>query len=219
MRIEVTPDGCRLGHGLLAARQLRSTRPRQVRIALVATQALLLAGDHVLLEVDVRGPVELELVEVAGTVAYDMRGGSARWETAITLTDGAHLTWPAEPFVVAAGADVTRSTGLDLETGTRAWLREPLVLGRTGELGGSLRVATRATLDGVPLLVEALDLTADARGGPAVLGATRCIDTVTALGARLPEAPGTLQLDGPGSLVRWLGDHQHLSPLAECRPQ
>ena len=83
---------------------LRSRSPGDVRLALVATQALLLAGDHVRIEVVVHGPVQLDLVETAGTVAYDMRGGSASWEVDVVLRNGARLTWDGEPFVVAAGA-------------------------------------------------------------------------------------------------------------------
>ena len=48
-----------------------------VRVALIAASALLLAGDHVRIEVVVAGTVRLEIVETAGTVAYAMRGGSA----------------------------------------------------------------------------------------------------------------------------------------------
>ncbi len=212
-RIEVTPDGCRLGSGALAARRLRATAPGEVRIALVATQALLLAGDDVRVEVDVTGPVALDLVEVAGTVAHDMRGGSARWEVDVRLTAGARLTWLGEPLVVAAGADVVRSTTVSLDAGSTATLRETVVLGRTGEAGGSLALTTRATRDGLPLLVEDLDLSPAGRGGPAVLGPHRCLDSLVTLGHRLPEGPDVLQLEGPGSVARWLGAAWHDSAL------
>jgi len=207
-RIEVTPTTCRLSSGLLAARRLRTT-DSTVRVALVATQALLLAGDHVQLSVDVRGDVALEVVETAGTVAYDMRGGQARWDVDVTLAAGARLTWLAEPFVVAAGADVDRSTTLTLAAGTSATMRESVVLGRTGETGGSLRVTTRASYDAVPLLVEDLDLSPSGRVGPAVLGPYRCLDSITTLGHRLTDGAGVLQLAGPGSLSRWIGHEQH----------
>lgn len=87
-----------------------------------------------------------------------MRGGSAKWEVKVLLTDGARLTWLGEPFVVSSGADVIRSTTVALQQGCSATLRQSLVLGRTGEEGGSLTVKTRASLDGVPLLVEDIDL-------------------------------------------------------------
>lgn len=142
-----------------------------------------------------------------------MRGGSARWDVHVHLADGARLTWLAEPFVVATGADVVRSTTLDLERGTSATLRESLVFGRSGEEGGSLLVSTRATYDGQPLLVEDLDLSPAARTGHAVLGSGRCLDSLTRLGDRLPDQPGILQLAGPGSILRWIGSAMHESTV------
>lgn len=181
-----------------------------VRVALVAAGALLLAGDEVRIEVVVAGAVRLEIVETAGTVAYGMRGGSARWDVDITLIDGASLEWYGEPFVVSADADVTRTTTIHLATGCTARLRESLILGRHGETGGALRTTTRAWLDDHPLLAEDLDF----RNTWAVLGTARCLDTVTTLGFRLPDDPETLQLEGPGSIARQLVHEQHQSTLA-----
>jgi urease accessory protein len=212
-RIEVGPDHCDLSHGLLQARRLRST-PGELRVALVAGQALLLDGDHVEVEVVVTGLARLRVVEPAGTVAYDMRGGSARWDVAVTLRDGAHLVWDAEPFVVARGASVRRTTVLDVGAGCTAQLRETLVLGRHGEPGGALRTTTRAALAGRPALAEDLSLTPEDRTGWAVLGEHRVLDSLTTLGTRLPEDPLTLQLDTEGSVYRWIGSATHLSPLA-----
>ncbi|GAA1663230.1 hypothetical protein GCM10009745_01090 [Kribbella yunnanensis] len=179
----------------------------------MAAGALLLAGDHVRIEVVVSGPIRLEIVETAGTVAYAMRGASARWDVAIELTDGASLQWYGEPFVVAADADVTRSTSAQLDGGCTAEIRESLVLGRYGEVGGTLRTQTRAWIGADLLLAEDLDLSPENRTGWAILGRARCLDTVTALGHRLPEAPHTLQLEGTGSIARRLVHQQHESDL------
>jgi urease accessory protein len=222
-RIEVVADPvrdrCLLTTGHLAPRQLPG-RPGVVRVALVAAGALLLAGDDVRIEVVVAGAVRLEILETAGTVAYGMRGGTARWDVDIRLTDGASLQWYAEPFVVAADADVTRTTTAHLTTGCTAELRESLVLGRHGEQGGTLRTTTRAWLDEEPLLAEDLDLSPTTRTGWAVLGPHRCLDTLTTLGFRLPTAPDTLQLEGTGSISRSLVSEQHRStlnpPAVEC---
>ncbi|GAA5155845.1 hypothetical protein GCM10023340_42180 [Nocardioides marinquilinus] len=213
-RIEVSPGGVRLGHGVLAARRMRGPGP-VVRVGLVGTEALLLAGDHVRLEVVVRG-CAVEVVEIGGTVAYDMRDGattSARWDVDVRLADGARLDWRAEPFVVATGADVRRTTTVELDGDSAATLRERVVLGRTGETGGRLTTSTHVTRDGVPLLVETLDLVRETAPGWAVLGAARCLDTVTALGHRLPDGPDVLQLAGQGSVRRWLGVDLHASVL------
>ncbi|MFC6157306.1 urease accessory protein UreD [Kribbella jiaozuonensis] len=215
-RIDVTADPvrdrCLLTTDHLSPRRLPSS-PGVVRVALVAAGALLLAGDEVRIEVVAEGPVRVEIVETAGTVAYAMRGGAARWDVDIRLTDGASLHWYAEPFVVSAGADVTRTTTAHLARGCTAQLRESLVLGRYGEVGGTLRTATRAWIDDDLLLAEDLDLSPETRSGWAILGAARCLDTVTTLGFRLPDTPHTLQLEGPGSVARQLVQKQHESDL------
>ncbi|WP_328327606.1 urease accessory protein UreD [Kribbella sp. NBC_00382] len=217
-RIEVVADPvrdrCLLTTGLLSPRRLRAP-DGVVRIALVAASALLLAGDHVEIQVVVSGPVKLDIIETAGTVAYAMRGGSARWDVTVELTDGAQLTWHGEPFVVSEGADVTRSMTVDLESGCTMAFRESLVFGRHGETGGTLRSSQRARLDGELLLAEDLDLSPTARPGWAILGDARCLDSVTALGRRLPDDPTTLQLEGPGSIIRRLVHDQHQSDLAQ----
>ena len=46
------------------------------------TRALLLAGDAVEVQCHVADGLTLHLQETSGTVAYDMRGGSASWSFA-----------------------------------------------------------------------------------------------------------------------------------------
>jgi urease accessory protein len=127
------------------------------RVALVPDRALLLAGDRVRIEVAVEAGTRLELVETAGTVAYDMRGGGAAWDVDVTVADGATLVWEGLPLVVAAGANVSRSTTVALRGDAAFRQRETVVLGRYGEPPGSLSAVTRITRDAHPLLVEELD--------------------------------------------------------------
>ncbi|MBO0922448.1 urease accessory protein UreD [Cellulomonas sp. zg-ZUI222] len=209
--------------GLLACRRLPD-EDGSVRVALVATEALLLAGDDVRITVDVGADVALEVVEVTGTVAYDMQGGSAAWAVDVRVGAGGRLVWDALPFVVATGARVHRTATLDLAEGACAVLRETFVLGRSHEAGGHLTTTTRAHLADRPLLVETLVVDPAAWADPAVLGGNRCLDTVTVLGARLDgddlpvaDDPGrdVLQLDRPGTLVRSVGTDAHAGDLAD----
>lgn len=215
-RIEVVADPvrdrCVLSTDHLSPRRLPGP-PGVVRIALVAAGALLLAGDQVRIEIVVAGKVRVEIIETAGTVAYGMRGGSARWDVDLTLTGGASLHWYGQPFVVSADADVTRSTAVHLGPGCTAELRESLVLGRHGEVGGALHTTSRAWIGNELVLADDLDLSPEARTGWAILGSARCLDTVTALGFRLPDAPQTLQLEATGSIARRLVHEQHQSDL------
>ena len=138
-----------------------------------------------------------------------MRGGEARWDVRIELEAGGCLVWRGEPFVVADGADVLRTTTVDLAPGAGAVLRETLVLGRTGEPGGRLRTRTEVCRDGAPVLVEELD-------PPLGLGRWRVVDQVLELGAtggQEDRATDVMVLESGDRLQRWLGDELHRSPL------
>lgn|GEM_PF-263418 len=176
---------CDLRPGALSARVL-STGPHAARVALVATRALLLGGDHVRTEVRVGPGVELELVEVSGTVAYTGRGRAASWVVDVVVDDGGLLVWDALPFVVAEGADVVRRTDVRLGAGAAALLRETLVLGRTGETGGRLRSTTRVEQVDAPVGGGAPDLLpgGDAPAAHAVGGAPDLL-----AGDDAPDAP------------------------------
>jgi urease accessory protein len=218
-RIEVRRlDGrltCTFLGGHLSARRVGAPEGR-VRVALVGTVALLLAGDAVRIEVVVGRGVDLEIVEVAGTVAYDMRGGSAEWQVDVHVEDGGVLVWEGLPFVIADGADVTRTMTVVLDGSACAALRETYVFGRTGEAGGDLRTSTVIAHDDRPLLVEQLDLRAGARIDGAILGTARCFDAVTSLGARIETArPGLLQLESAGSIDRRLAESLHTTGLSQ----
>jgi urease accessory protein len=203
------------GRGHLTARILAFGHA-SARVALVAEGALLLAGDLIEVDVSVGPDTALDLIEPSGTVAYDMRGGSARWRVRVRLAERARLRWHGMPFVVARGADVDREVRIDLAAGATATLRETLVLGRSGEPGGSLTQHTRVSHEGDPLLVEDLVLGAD---GPrtGVLGPWRVLDTVSVLGARADESLTTLvgegthrfELEGPGTLIRSMSGQAH----------
>ena len=195
-------------------------RPAQsARVALVGTQALLLAGDTVEIDLVVDPGVALDVVEVAATVAY---GGSApaHWRVRGEIAADSRLIWSAEPFIVAAGADVHRDSRFELADSAVLFLRETLVLGRSGESGGRLRSRSEITLAGAALLVEDLDLTEEhLRSRPGQLGGSRVLDSVLLAGRRAPAQPalpaGTrFELAGPGTLGRVLRGQTADSPVA-----
>lgn len=188
---------------------------RTARVALVPEGALLLAGDAIEVDVTVDEGLEVDLVETGGTVAYDMRGSSARWDVRIDLADGAILRWAGLPFVVAAGADVTRSVRIRCGGDARLALRETLVLGRYGEAPGSVHQTTTVHDAAGPVLVE--DLPLDAASVAWLLGGSRVLSSVVSLGA---EVAGTeddvhrYDLDRPGAVLwRRLGQQAHDADL------
>lgn len=185
---------------------------RHARVALVPDGALLLAGDAVRVDIEVGPGIRLELVEPAGTVAFDMRGGEASWDVRLGLARDATVVWAGEPFVVASGARVRRSTVVDMEPGARLLVRETLVMGRHGERGGHLeQVWSAHGPGGVPLLVEQTILD-DRSDRPGILGGHRALGTVVGLGVAVdpdvcPE--GRLDLECGGTVWRGLAHEAH----------
>jgi len=218
MCVDLRPDGPRV---VLAAGLLRAQRvadgPHGPRVGLVATTALLLGGDEVELAVELGPGARLDLFDVAGTVAYHGRGRPACWRTTVTLADGAALTYAGQPFVVSDGADVTRTMGLDLAGSARLRLRETLVLGRDGQIGGRVRSRTHLRVDGIDAWREDTDLDpAGIRDLPGLLGGRRVVDTVLTVGQPAPVAPPAVTyalLGGVGTVTRYLGTELADSPL------
>lgn len=194
---------------------LMSSDEAGATVSLMPEGALLLAGDAIEIDVYVGAGAHLELVEPAGTVAYAMDGARASWHVTIELAAAATLIWTGEPFVVAEGADVDRSTTIRMDIGSSLAWRETLVLGRHGERAGHLRQRFTATgHNEVALLEEQLVVGPDS--SRLLLGGARAIGSVLVLGHRLPadtgSTPGTrLELESDGTLVRHLAADAHLA--------
>jgi len=177
-------------------------------VALVQSRASLLAGDDVELSVAVGPGASLEVVELAATVAHDVRGGcGAAVRVGLEVEAGGCLLWLGEPLIVAAGARLERTTILELAPAARALLGERVVLGRTRERPGALVTRTRIACDGAPLLDETLD-TGDAETltSAVVAGAARMVAGLTLAGIRDGDPPaGAMQAHGPATLWRSAG--------------
>lgn len=182
------------------------------RVCLMPEGALLLAGDAIQLQVSLGPGVHLELVEPAGTVAYDMRDGQATCDVSLFLGERSTLVWAGEPFVVAGGARVSRSTDVRLGTGARLAVRETVVLGRHRERAGVLsQTWTARDADGTDLLVEELLLDETAHR-PGILGGNRALGSVLALGFDLPDEvcpEGRMDLEAGGTMWRRLAAEAH----------
>ena len=219
-RIRVEPGRDRprvlLTGGLLSPQRV-ADGPEGPRIGLVATTALLLGGDEVDLTVELGPDARLDLFDVAGTVAYHGRGRPAAWRTRISLADGARLAYAGQPFVVSDGADVSRTLGLDLARSAQLRLRDTLVLGRAGQVGGRVRSRTELRVGGIEAWREDTDLDpAGIRHHPGMLAGCRVVDTVLTVGVPVvatPPAVAYALLGGVGTVTRYLGTELADSPL------
>ncbi|SDO50905.1 urease accessory protein [Nakamurella panacisegetis] len=208
----------RMTGGNLAPRLVRQDATG-AKVALVATTALLLGEDRVELDLRVGPGAWLEIVETAGTVAYDAGGAPSWWNVQVTVDAGGMLLWPGEPFVVSDGANTLRHSRFDLAAGAVMCIRETVVLGRSGQVGGAVRVQNRIERPDGPLLVEDLDLRDPAtRELPGLAGRASVIDTLTLAGAAVPNAPSIpvghhFALDGEGAVARVLRSGLAGSPV------
>lgn len=184
------PVQVRTTDGLLAVRTVRRDRVA-AEVALVATGAVLLGGDHVVVRVSVADGCALTITDVGGTVAYDADGVPSLWDIIVTLGHGSQLSWLGLPFVVAEGADVTRTTTVRAEAGAQLALRETIAWGRAGERGGHALLRTDVHDARGPVVVEEIRASGHEQV-PGVLGAARVLDTALVLG-ELPD-PGEVAL-------------------------
>jgi urease accessory protein len=220
--VEVIPRGeevtCRLEGEFVIPRMIRR-QGRSVDIALVAGRAMLLPADRVRIRVSVGEGCILRLVDIGGLVVYGREGAAdeaSQWHARVDLAAHAHLTWDGLPTVITDAGVLTRSLTVRLASDASAMLRETLVLGRAGERGGRLAAETDAADAVGPILRESLEVTG-ADPVPGILGAERVVDSILALGDHAPvaDAPGAVRLDFErgGTMLRYLGDAAHASPL------
>ncbi|WP_374976457.1 urease accessory protein UreD [Microbacterium trichothecenolyticum] len=209
---------CTLEGELVVPRLVRR-HGRSVEVALVAGRAMLLPGDDVRLRITVGEGCTLCLVDIGGLIVYGRpgeTGDASQWHARVDLEPDAHLTWDGLPTVITDAGSLTRSLTIRLGRLSSAVLRETLVLGRTGELGGRLTADTDVSDTIGPLVRETLEVRGDARV-PGILGANRVMDSIIAVGHQEPVAdvPGAtrLELDRGGTVLRYLGDAAHDSPL------
>lgn len=206
---ETSPHGPRLvcHPGTFSAR-VTSVSGRLICAALVATEAGLLGGDDIGLDLRVEAGLTLALTDVAALVAYDGRELPAAWHVAVDLDSGACLDWRCEPLIVTDGAMVSRSLEATLAGSARLVVDETVVLGRSGQSGGVLDCATAVWRSGLPILIE--QVTYDGRpaapGQRFIRGEHRVVrtrlDTGPVSAAHAGEGT-TLHLASGGTVTRW----------------
>jgi urease accessory protein len=169
-----------------------------VRAALVPTQAGPLDGDRDVVRLRVGPGATLVMVPIAATLALP---GASRLELHATVEADGRVVLAEPTLIVAAGAHVVRRARIDLAAGAQAVIRDIVILGRAGERPGGLDSELRATLDGVPLLHDALRIDPDAGDEHVALKPGHRVAGTVALLGRPDEPPPA----GPGALKRATG--------------
>ncbi|MGH3840040.1 MAG: urease accessory protein UreD [Pseudonocardiaceae bacterium] len=197
---------------------LRPTGPR--RMHLVQAGGGPLGGDDLALDLHLGAGSSLQLRSAAAMVVQAGRPPAAAWWTvAAALAEGAVLDWRPEPTVVCDGAELHSRVTVALQRGSRALLREMVVLGRAAQRGGRYHGELTIELDRTPLLAHTLllDGADPALAGPAGTAGARVVGMLAVVGEGIDgppqdagEGPGLRwacsALDGPGWLLLALGE-------------
>lgn len=160
-----------------------------VQACVLPTQAGPLSGDHDRVRIVVGAHATLVVRSIAATLALPGEART-RLDLEIDVGPGARLVLEDPVLIVAAGADVERSTTVTLATGAVAALRDIVVLGRAGEPGGRLVSTLRVSDHDGDVLHDALRLDP----------ATSCQDAHVSLppGDRVAGTLCLLGVDPPG---------------------
>jgi urease accessory protein len=164
------------------------SEPAVCGLCLVGTAAGPLAGDDLVLSLDLDAGANVRLQATGAAIAQGRAGGggaAARLELRAALGRGSRLQAAPGPLVVCAGARVDVAVRLDLAVDAHLDWSELLVLGRSGESGGAVTVRWAVQRGGRPLLRQLVDLADPAlRTWPGMTGGQRV------LASRLVCGPG-----------------------------
>jgi urease accessory protein len=140
---------------------LRQVHGDVATLCLVGAAAGPLSGDDLSVCLDLKPGSQGRLVSTGATLAQG-RGGQrqpGRMRTAVTVGAGGSLVATPPPLVACAGSQTEVAVTIDLdETASLQW-RELVVLGRSDEPAGSLRLDWNVRRGGNPLLRQTIDLT------------------------------------------------------------
>lgn len=178
----------------------------QARVHLVHGAGGPLGGDLLRLDVAVGAEATLAVRSAGATLVQPGRSGeAARWDTGVVVDADAAVDWAPEPTVVTDGACYHTSLRADLGAGAGARIREVVVLGRHGGLGGRYEGRLDVTVDGVPLLAHTtlLDGADPALGGPGGSAGARAVATLVLAGSAVGPPHDSGDLTGESPRARW----------------
>ena len=187
---------------------------RPVHVALVAGAAGPIGGDRLRLDVAVGAGAALAVRAVAATVVLPgPHGHESRSEVDITVAEHGTLVWMPGTLIAASGCRHRSVTTIHLGPGARLLVREEVILGRHGEMPGSLRQRLRVTQEGRAVYDQELHVGPDAPGwcGPAITGDRTALGSILVVGdderfdgvqaGKAGDGVAHLPLSGTGQLI------------------
>jgi urease accessory protein len=182
-------------------------------VYLVGTAAGPLGGDDHRVDVEVERGARLIVRSAAATIHLPGASGRPSSTTAtVSVGAGASLRWLPEPTILAQGCDQRTTAAISLDADASLVWRTETILGRHGEVSGSMLDRLRVDRGGCPLYRSDLALGPawPHSSGPAGTGDALAVGTVLVVGpaARRIEVEGSdgvaaaaMRIDGDAMVV------------------
>lgn len=191
------------------------------RIRMSASAAGPVGGDTYVLDIHVGAGSTLLLRDVGATLVLPgPHGRLSRWVTRLRVEEGGTCVWIPEPVIAARGCRHQHVIEAELDEGARLLFREELVLGRHREEPGSLSALLSVRREGVPAVVQQVDLGPEASGSrtPSVLGTHRAVGNVVVVDPDGAPGPAAAAPDAGSAVMRQDACTVQISALAEDAP-
>lgn len=148
-------------------------------VRLAAGAAGPLGGDQLRIDIRVGERATLIVNAVAATLLLPgPHGSESSSQVNISVASGGTLVWLPGRQIAAEGCRHASVTGVNLESGARLYAREELMLGREGEVPGSLRQRLRVTNDGDPVYDQEVVVGVAGWQSSAVTGGRRALGSI-----------------------------------------
>jgi urease accessory protein len=189
-------------------RQVRGDDPDVCALCLVGTAAGPLAGDELVLELELRDGARASLQAAGANVAQGRHDGAGRITTVARLGAGAALVARPGAVIVGSGSQVDVTVQLVLAADSHIEWRELVVLGRSAETPGSATLRWDVTRGGRPVLRQLVDLTDPAAAAwPGLLAGGRVIASALTSG---PDVSADTRVLSPTAVAARLDAHTQL---------
>ena len=189
-------------------RQVRSDDPEVCALCLVGTAAGPLAGDALVLELDVEDGARASLQAAGASVAQGRHDGAGQISTVARLGSGAALLARPGAVIVGAGSQVDVSVRLVLAADSHVEWRELVVLGRSAEAPGAATLRWDVERGGRPVVRQLVSLTDPVVAAwPGMLGGGRVIASALVSG---PDVEASTRVLNPMAVAARLDPHTQL---------
>lgn len=155
--------------------------PSAARVSISAGTAGPLGGDHLSMDVHVGPGATLVLNDISATLALPGNHGERSEMTCrIRIEDGGTLVWMPEPVIAARGCDHQQRILVDLDAGSRFYMREELIIGRHNEEPGNIEQRVRISRSGHAVYDQNLQLGSRYAGwnSPSVTSSAKAVGTM-----------------------------------------